>query len=64
MEWGSKVKKKKLLIKLSGFEAEYAQLSTIFDRAEEMPFRYISEIGDLARKIGELKAEIKLLEKE
>jgi len=62
MGWGDEVKKKKLIIKLSGFEAEYAQLRTIFEGAEEMPLRSIREIADLARIIGELKAEIELLD--
>ena len=61
MEWGKKAKKKKLFIRLSGLEAEQAQLGVIFDRDEEIPPCHIDKIGDLARIIGELKAEIKLL---
>jgi len=60
----SKAKKNKLFIKLSSLEAEQAQLDVIFEGAVEMPLSSARRLWDLARIIGELKAEIKLLEEE
>ena len=62
MKRRAKAKRKKLIIKLSGIKAKYDQLGIIFSYAEEMPFHFISKIGDLAREIAEIEAEIKLLE--
>ena len=64
MGWRSKAKKNKLFIKLSGLEAEQAQLDVVFEGAVEMPLSSARRLWDLARIIGELKAEIKLLEEE
>jgi len=60
----SKAKKNKLFIKLSSLEAEQAQIDVVFEGAVEMPLSSVRRLWDLARIIGELKAEIKLLEEE
>jgi len=65
MSWkNSKVRRENLLINLAISQAEYAELTGIYNTIKSIKGQYIDQLVGLAGKVAALKTELDLLEQD